>query len=135
MEIDEYRDYEKALAALKEAQRYLSKSKVADRDTKLQQLGERIEVAERCALLWALFGHAEDPEPRMGKGTAEGYVRAQLRRETWGAMVRFYNGRPGPPSSSACQHGVRGSPGEAWRLLCNRQWSLRSGLMDSVDTF
>jgi len=47
VEIDEYRDYEKALAALKEAQRYLSKSKVADRDTKLQQLGERIEVAER----------------------------------------------------------------------------------------
>uniref|UniRef100_A0A7S1IHP5 Guanine nucleotide-binding protein subunit beta-like protein n=1 Tax=Eutreptiella gymnastica TaxID=73025 RepID=A0A7S1IHP5_9EUGL len=47
VEIDEYRDYEKALAALKEAQRYLGKSKAPDKESKLEHLTERIAVAER----------------------------------------------------------------------------------------
>ena len=43
VEIDDYRDYEKALAALKESHEWLTKARVAGKETKAQQLGMRVQ--------------------------------------------------------------------------------------------
>mmetsp|Transcript_19068 Transcript_19068/g.64920 ORF Transcript_19068/g.64920 Transcript_19068/m.64920 type:complete len:1396 (+) Transcript_19068:174-4361(+) len=54
IEIDEYRDYEKALGALREAQKYVQKARTEDKADRLQSLGARITYVERfvqaCAL-------------------------------------------------------------------------------------
>ncbi|KAG2490014.1 hypothetical protein HYH03_011479 [Edaphochlamys debaryana] len=47
IEVDEYRDYEKALQAMREAAKYVAKSKSDDRDRRLNSLNERITVSER----------------------------------------------------------------------------------------
>ncbi|KAJ9518877.1 hypothetical protein QJQ45_026278, partial [Haematococcus lacustris] len=47
IEIDEYRDYEKALQAMREAVKYLAKSKSEDKDLRLQQVQQRIATAEK----------------------------------------------------------------------------------------
>lgn len=53
LEIDEYRDYEKALEALKEALKFQIKAKSApgnssnDKDEKLQRLDQRVKIVER----------------------------------------------------------------------------------------
>jgi len=48
VEIDEYRDYEKALGALKESLKYIIKAKaIPDKDEKLQSLDGRIRLVER----------------------------------------------------------------------------------------
>ncbi len=46
VEIDEYRDYEKALGAMKEAKRQLDKSTAANTDIKQSQLNKRIKYLE-----------------------------------------------------------------------------------------
>ena len=46
VEIDEYRDYEKALGAMKEAKRQLDKSNAANTDIKQSQLNKRIKYLE-----------------------------------------------------------------------------------------
>lgn len=47
VEIDEYRDYEKALTALREAVKYIAKSSSSDKEMKFQQLTTRISLLER----------------------------------------------------------------------------------------
>jgi len=47
VEIDEYRDYEKALSALKDAAKYAQKSTAADKDAKLQQLQQKVFFVEK----------------------------------------------------------------------------------------
>lgn len=47
VEIDEYRDYEKALGAMKEAKRQLEKSNAQNKNTKQQQLDKRILYLEQ----------------------------------------------------------------------------------------
>lgn len=47
VEIDEYRDYEKAIAALKEAIKHLSKSTSPDRDAKIGSINQKKECIER----------------------------------------------------------------------------------------
>lgn len=47
VEIDEYRDYEKALSALKDATKHAIKSTAADKDAKLQQLQQKVFFVEK----------------------------------------------------------------------------------------
>ena len=47
MEIDEYRDYEKALGAMKEAMRQLEKSTTADKEMKLSMMKKRVGIIEQ----------------------------------------------------------------------------------------
>lgn len=48
VEIDEYRDYEKALGALKESLKYMIKAKsIQNKDSKLASLDQRIQLVER----------------------------------------------------------------------------------------
>lgn len=47
VEIDEYRDYEKALSALKDALKYASKATTADKETKIQQLQQKVFFVEK----------------------------------------------------------------------------------------
>ncbi|GBG73001.1 hypothetical protein CBR_g12720 [Chara braunii] len=47
IEIDEYRDYEKALGALREALKYLTKSKTENNDVRLNSLTRRIAMVEK----------------------------------------------------------------------------------------
>eukprot|EP01006_Ploeotia_vitrea_P038293 TRINITY_DN66224_c9_g3_i2.p1 TRINITY_DN66224_c9_g3~~TRINITY_DN66224_c9_g3_i2.p1 ORF type:complete len:1410 (+),score=219.44 TRINITY_DN66224_c9_g3_i2:87-4316(+) len=47
VEIDEYRDYEKALAALRESYNILKKAKSADRDSRMESLKSRITNVEK----------------------------------------------------------------------------------------
>lgn len=47
VEIDEYRDYEKALGAMKEAQRQLEKSQADGKEMKLSQMKKRIGIIEK----------------------------------------------------------------------------------------
>lgn len=47
VEIDEYQNYEKALGALREAQRHMMKARVGDRDPRLVSLTSRIQNVER----------------------------------------------------------------------------------------
>lgn len=47
VEIDEYRDYEKAAAALKEAIKHMSKSTSADRDSKLSAITAKKDLIDR----------------------------------------------------------------------------------------
>merc|ERR1711918_195717 len=47
IEIDEYRDYEKALGALKESHKYLVKSRNEDKPDRLASLQHRIDLVER----------------------------------------------------------------------------------------
>ena len=47
VEIDEYRDYEKALGAMKEAKRQLDRSNAANKPTKQQMLEKRISYLEQ----------------------------------------------------------------------------------------
>ena len=60
MEIDEYRDYEKAFSALKEALKYMIKARVPDKEERMATLQQRIFLVEK-------FVHArklvkQDPE-------------------------------------------------------------------------
>lgn len=50
IEIDEYRDYEKALQAMREALRYLGKSKSEDAPEKVAQITNRISATERFVM-------------------------------------------------------------------------------------
>ena len=47
VEIDEYRDYEKALGAMKEAMRQLEKSVSANKDMKIRMIKDRVTTIER----------------------------------------------------------------------------------------
>ena len=47
VEIDEYRDYEKALSALKDASKYAQKSTAPDKDAKIQQLQQKVFFVEK----------------------------------------------------------------------------------------
>jgi len=47
IEIDEYRDYEKALGALREALRYMTKARSTDKDERMASLNQRIDLCER----------------------------------------------------------------------------------------
>ena len=47
VEIDEYRDYEKALGAMKEAQRQLEKANTANKEMKQKMLKDRINTIEK----------------------------------------------------------------------------------------
>jgi len=47
VEIDEYRDYEKALGAMKEAMRQLEKSTTNDKDMKLSMMRKRVGIIEK----------------------------------------------------------------------------------------
>lgn len=47
VEIDEYRDYEKALGAMKEAMRQLEKSTGENKEVKLSRMKRRVQVIER----------------------------------------------------------------------------------------
>ena len=54
VEIDEYRDYDKALGALKEAAKYMTKAKTVDKEDRATDLQQRILLVERFA--WAQSG-------------------------------------------------------------------------------
>ena len=47
VEIDEYTDYDKALGALKEAVKYMTKAKATDKEEKVDALQQRISLVER----------------------------------------------------------------------------------------
>jgi intraflagellar transport protein 140 len=47
VEIDEYRDYDKAVAAIKEAIKHISKSTSPERDAKVSNLNYKREMIER----------------------------------------------------------------------------------------
>ena len=47
VEIDEYRDYEKALGAMKEAMRQLERSMAANKEMKQRMMRDRISIIER----------------------------------------------------------------------------------------
>lgn len=47
MEIDEYRDYEKALGAMKEAMRQLEKSDTAGKEVKIVMMRKRVTIIEK----------------------------------------------------------------------------------------
>ena len=47
MEIDEYRDYEKALGAMREAMRNLEKSNAANKEMKQRMMNTRVETIEK----------------------------------------------------------------------------------------
>jgi len=47
VEIDEYRDYEKALGAMREAKKQLEKSSAAQKETKMRMLDTRIGHLEK----------------------------------------------------------------------------------------
>ena len=59
VEIDEYRDYEKALGALKEAVKYMMKAKKEDKEDALNMLQQRISLVER--FVQASSQHAHEP--------------------------------------------------------------------------
>lgn len=92
VEIDEYRDYEKALEALKEAFKYLSKSKAADRDTKMHQMEERVSIAERFVRARSLV--KSDPEEMIRVCTgllAETDIENAVRvGDVFALLVEFY---------------------------------------------
>jgi hypothetical protein len=46
IEIDDYRDYEKALGALREAHEWMGKARVQDKDAKVASLAQRISHVE-----------------------------------------------------------------------------------------
>jgi len=92
VEIDEYRDYEKALDALREAVKYLTKAKGPERDVKLQQLQGRIEIAERFVQARTLV--KTDPEGMvrmchqlLGEGDIEASVRVG---DIFALLIEFY---------------------------------------------
>eukprot|EP00667_Euglena_gracilis_P000441 EG_transcript_441 len=105
VEIDEYRDYEKALEAMKEAHKYLAKSKSPDRDAKLQQTAERIEVAERFVRARSLV--KSDPEEmiQVCNGLlAEADIEHSVRvGDVFALLVEFYTSQ--------------GNYGEAYQLI------------------
>lgn len=47
IEIDEYRDYEKALGALRESLKYMQKARSADKEDRVTSLNLRINICER----------------------------------------------------------------------------------------
>ena len=47
LEIDEFRNYERALGALKEAAKYLTKSRTQDKERRVDSLRSRIGLVER----------------------------------------------------------------------------------------
>ena len=47
VEIDEYRDYEKALSALKDASKYAAKSTTPEKEAKIQQLQQKMFFLEK----------------------------------------------------------------------------------------
>ena len=47
VEIDEYRDYEKALGAMKEAMRQLEKATAQDKDSKILMMRKRVNIIEK----------------------------------------------------------------------------------------
>lgn len=56
IEVDEYRDYEKGLQAMREAVRHAAKSKSADREDRLASLNQRISMAEAFVRAKQLIG-------------------------------------------------------------------------------
>ncbi|PNW79678.1 hypothetical protein CHLRE_08g362650v5 [Chlamydomonas reinhardtii] len=56
IEVDEYRDYEKALQAMREAAKYVAKSKNDDRDARVGVINDRIAVAEQFVAARQLIG-------------------------------------------------------------------------------
>lgn len=58
VEVDEYRDYEKALQALREAARYMSKSRSMERDARLARISEHIMNVEKFVQVGGLGGGA-----------------------------------------------------------------------------
>jgi intraflagellar transport protein 140 len=47
VEIDEYRDYEKALGAMKEAMRQLEKSNAPEKEMKISMMRKRVGIIEK----------------------------------------------------------------------------------------
>lgn len=45
--MDEYRDYDKAIGALREGKRFLEKANTANKDMKMRALDQKIENVER----------------------------------------------------------------------------------------
>ena len=47
VEIDEYRDYEKALGAMKEAMRQLEQAATGNKEMKQRMMGNRVQIIEK----------------------------------------------------------------------------------------
>ena len=77
MEIDEYRDYEKALGALNEAVKQLTKAGPAG--DKLTQLTKRVFLVERCDGL-----NSKKKHTHTHTHTQTGLVTGQVRANSWG---------------------------------------------------
>ena len=56
VEIDEYRDYEKANGAMKEAKRQLEKSNAPNKEMKLNMMSRRIKYLEQFCLARVALG-------------------------------------------------------------------------------
>ena len=70
IEIDDYRDYEKALGALREAHEWMAKARVQDKDAKVASLAQRISHVE--AFVRARKTVKTEPEETVRARTAFG---------------------------------------------------------------
>eukprot|EP01012_Entosiphon_sulcatum_P045924 TRINITY_DN6146_c0_g1_i1.p1 TRINITY_DN6146_c0_g1~~TRINITY_DN6146_c0_g1_i1.p1 ORF type:complete len:1449 (+),score=295.84 TRINITY_DN6146_c0_g1_i1:53-4399(+) len=93
VEIDEYRDYGKALGALKDAQRYLVKSKLPDKDRKAEQLRKRIELVEQFVQARELVGSRPDEMIRMCQALLDDpEIDSAIRvGDIYALLVEFYS--------------------------------------------
>jgi len=95
MEIDEYRDYEKALNALKKASEYMQKAKVPDREHQLAQYQQRIYHIEQFVM--ARSAAKDDPSSMVRICHAlleQPDVEAALRvGDCYALLVEFYHGQ------------------------------------------
>ena len=56
LEIDEYRDYEKAVSALKDAVKHANKSTAPDKDSRIQKFQQKIFLTEKFIQAKQLIG-------------------------------------------------------------------------------
>jgi len=77
IEIDDYRDYEKALGALREAHEWMGKARVQDKDAKVASLAQRISHVE--AFVRARKTVKTEPEETVCARTAFGLHAHRIR--------------------------------------------------------
>ena len=92
VEIDEYRDYEKALTALKEAVKYNAKSTSYEKETKQQQLLTRINLLERFVQARGLAGSNPEEMVRICVALVEtpGVEQSIRIGDVYAQLVEYY---------------------------------------------
>lgn len=96
VEIDEYRDYEKALNAMKEAKRQLDKSSAANKDMKQNMLLRRIKYLESyCEARESMNGGNFDQMARICDSLVDqpGIEEAIRLGDAFANLIEYYMGK------------------------------------------